>query len=284
MAEPRLSLVTCCKGRLQYLKRSLPTLVAQEESEVIVVDYDCPDNTKEWVATHFPEVRLVAVTNEPYFNLSRARNVGARHSRARWLAFCDVDQLLASSFASQILAMVSPGTYLRTLHDTQWGPRKQGVPLACEAKLFWAIGGYDDAFRGWGVEDRELVDRLERSGLREVVGSASLVETIRHSNEERRRYYEHEIELSLAINFYYRQIKHRYFQTRGRWFTDEQRYSTYSNVEQAVLDSLAQPESDTIFDIAVVGSDPLWVARLSASNVRSFLETKCRTLAGLTIT
>ena len=284
MSEPRLSLITCCKGRLQYLKRSLPTLIAQKESEVVVVDYDCPDNTKEWVATHFPEARLVAVTDEPYFNLSRARNIGARHGCAPWLVFCDSDQLLAPSFSSRVLAMVGPGTYLRTLHPTQWGPRRQGVPLACEAKLFWEIGGYDDAFNGWGVEDRELVDRLDRSGLREVVGSETLVETIRHSNEERSRYYEHKIELSMAINFYYRQIKHRYFETAGHWLTDEQRYSTYSKVEQAILDSLAKPDSDATFDIPIVGSDPPWAARVSASNVRHFLETKSKVLAGLTMT
>lgn len=283
MAEPRLSLVTCCKGRLQYLKRSLPTFIAQEAAEVIVVDYDCPDNTKEWVATHFPEVRLVTATDEPYFNLSRARNMGARHGRAPWLVFCDADQLLAPSFSSQVLELIGPMTYLRTLHDTQWGPRRQGVPLACEAKLFWEIGGYDDALHGWGVEDREFVDRLDRSGLREVVGSAALVETIRHSNEERSKYYEHEIELSMAINFYYRRIKHRYFETVGHWFTDEQRYSTYGKIEQAVLHSLAAPESEAIFDIPVVGSDPPWTARLSASNVRDFLETKCKALAGLTM-
>ena len=58
MAAPRLSIVTCCKGRLEFLKRALPTFVAQSDSEVIVVDYDCPDGTKDWVAAHFPDVRV----------------------------------------------------------------------------------------------------------------------------------------------------------------------------------------------------------------------------------
>src|SRR5260370_11681104 len=43
MVHPRLSVVVPCKGRLQHLRRSLPTFVAQPDSEVIVVDYDCPD-------------------------------------------------------------------------------------------------------------------------------------------------------------------------------------------------------------------------------------------------
>jgi predicted glycosyltransferase involved in capsule biosynthesis len=256
----------------------LPTFVAQQDSEVIVVDYDCPDRTKEWVAAHFPQVRLVTVTEQPYFNLSRARNVGAKQGSASSLVFCDADQLLAPSFSSRVLTMIGPGTYLRTLHDMRWGP------VACEAKAFWALGGYDDAFQGWGVEDRDLIERFDRSGLREVVESAPLVESIRHNNEERSAHYKYKIELSMAINHYYRRIKHRYFETVGRWFTDEQRHSTYGKVEQAILASLAEPESDAIFDIPIVASDPPWTARISAANVRDFLEIKCKALAGIAMT
>jgi glycosyltransferase involved in cell wall biosynthesis len=272
MAEPRLSIVTCCKGRLEYLTRALPTLVAQSESEVIVVDYDCPDGTKDWVAAHFPAVRVAVISEEPLFNLSRARNAGARLARAPWLAFCDADQLLAPSFASESLARLVPGTYLRTLRDTPSGPSKQGVPLICETAIFQAVGGYDDAFRGWGPEDREFIDRLDRSGIREVLGAATLVETLRHDNAARSSYYEHRIEVSMVINHHYARIKQRYFDTRGQWFTDEQRHSTYRQVEEAVLAALAQPESGATFDIRIEASVPSWTARLTAPAVRHFHE------------
>ena len=117
MTAPGLSIVTCCKGRLEHLKRALPTFVAQAESEVIVVDYDCPDRTGDWVAAHFPAVRVAKVAEAPIFNISRARNVGAGLARAPWLAFCDADNLLAPSFASEILARIVPGMYLRTLPE-----------------------------------------------------------------------------------------------------------------------------------------------------------------------
>ena len=119
MAEPRLSIVTCCKGRLRHLKQALPTLVAQAESEVIVVDYDCPDKTREWVAAQFPGVHVVTVTDAPHFNLSRARNIGAAHARAPWLVICDADDVLAPSFSSELLRLTASGTYQRTLRNTQ---------------------------------------------------------------------------------------------------------------------------------------------------------------------
>jgi hypothetical protein len=42
---PRLSIVTTCKGRLHHLRRSLPGFLAQPDTQVIVVDYDCPEDT-----------------------------------------------------------------------------------------------------------------------------------------------------------------------------------------------------------------------------------------------
>ena len=279
MAAPRLSIVTCCKGRLEYLQRALPTFVEQSESEVIVVDYDCPEGTKDWVAAHFPAVRVTTVGDAPIFNLSRARNAGATLARASWLVFCDADQLLTPSFASQLLARMVPGTYLRTLRDTPFGSLKQGVPLACEAATFWAVGGYDDAFRGWGPEDREFIDRLDRSGIREVLGAANMVETLQHSNAVRSSFYEHAIELSAVINHHYARIKQRYFETRGQWFTDTQRHSTYRMVEQAVLASLAEPQSNAVFDIQIADSTPPWTARLTAPPVRNFHKIRTEALS-----
>jgi glycosyltransferase involved in cell wall biosynthesis len=282
MNPPKLSIVVPCKGRLQYLRRSLPTFIEQSESEVIVVDGDCPDKTGGWVTTNFPAVRVVALTGAPYFNLSRARNVGAREARASWILFCDADNLLASSYSAELFSRVSPGSFLRTLRETRFGIRTHNVPLACETHTFWSLGGFDDAFQGWGVEDREFVDRLTRSGIREVLFPAHLVATLPHGNAERSGFYEHEMEVSMAINNYYCQIKQRYFETTGRWFSDEQRHSTYEAVERAVLESLAGRESDTIFDVPVAGSSPPWTARLTARSVRQFRDTQCEFLARLT--
>jgi glycosyltransferase involved in cell wall biosynthesis len=268
MTAPKLSIVTCCKGRLKYLKQALPTFVAQAESEVVVVDYDCPEGTEEWVAANFPQVRLVAVTGAPVFNASRARNLGADHARAPWLLFCDADDLLSPSFASDVLKLAEPGTYQRTLRRNKPGP----MPLACETTTFGALGGYDDAMQGWGLEDVELITRLGLSGVREVIGSAAVVENLWHSRAEVIRYYEHKVEVSLAMNYYYCFIKGRYFQTSGRWFNDEQRHSMYGSVQQAVLASLADPGRDATYDIPLVASAPPWSARLKASDVRSFFQ------------
>ncbi len=44
-AKPKFSIITTCKGRLEHLKQTLPAMLAQKDSEVIVVDYSCPHGT-----------------------------------------------------------------------------------------------------------------------------------------------------------------------------------------------------------------------------------------------
>jgi glycosyltransferase involved in cell wall biosynthesis len=274
MPTPGLSIITCCKGRLEHLKHTLPTLVCQRESEVIVVDYDCPDQTQDWVAAHFSTVRVVKVSQAPIFNLSRARNIGAGIAHAPWLAFCDADNPLGPSFASGVLVRMVPGTYLRTFRSTPSGPTKRSTPLVCEAAVFQAVGGYDDALRGWGSEDRELVYRLKQYGLRELTDPPVFVETLPHSNALRSTYYEHKTDVSAVINQQYWAIKRSYFETRHRWLTDSQRYSTYRAVEQAVLASLAEADGDATFDIQIAGSNPPWITRLTARDIRNLHRTK----------
>ena len=274
MTSPTFTIVTTCKGRLEYLKHSLPTFVQQPEAEVVVVDYDCPDGTKDWVAAHFPGVKVAVVANEPYFNMSRARNIGARLATAPWLCFCDADQLLAPSFCSMLASGLAPGTYLRTSRNLPSGPQTQPFPLACETATYWAIGGHDDAFRGWAAEDKEFIDRLNRSGKREILLTAELVETLQHSDTERSSFYEHDMDMSSLISLYYARIKQRYFETVGRWFTDEQRYSTYSQVERAVIASIAEPESEATFDIRIDAGTSPWTARLTAQDMRTYFKIR----------
>jgi len=270
MTGQSFSIITYCKGRLEHLKRALPTFVAQNDAEVIVVDYDCPDRAKDWLASNMPAVRVAAVTDAPIFNLSRARNIAAPLARAPWLVFCDADQLLAPSFASETRKLLAPDVFLRPEEDTPEGSRKIQFPLICAAAAFQSCGGFDDAFRGWGGADREFLRRLVRLGLRDVTYPMALVETLQHTNAARSSHYEHSIDTSVVINHHYARIKERYFETRGRWFTDEQRHATYGRVERVVLAAIADRQSDTVFDIEIAGSAPPWTARLSAATVRKY--------------
>jgi glycosyltransferase involved in cell wall biosynthesis len=108
---PKFSIVTTCKGRLGDLRQSLPTFLAQNGGEVIVVDYDCPDGTRTYVAEHYPEVRIVAVDNKPIFNVSHARNVGAAQALGKFLVFLDADMLIGANFLDYLTTHMEDGSF-----------------------------------------------------------------------------------------------------------------------------------------------------------------------------
>jgi tetratricopeptide (TPR) repeat protein len=96
------SLVTTCKGRLAYLKDSLPTWARLHHGdfEIVVVDYDCPDGTADWVRRHRAHllkrsgadaIQVVKVPDRPRFNLNDARNHGIAAARGTWIITIDSD-------------------------------------------------------------------------------------------------------------------------------------------------------------------------------------------------
>jgi glycosyltransferase involved in cell wall biosynthesis len=106
-----ISAITTCKGRLEHLKQSLPALMATG-MEVIVVDYDCPDQAGAWVQANWPQARVVAVSDRPRFNRSAARNLGAAAATGEWLVFLDSDAIAAPAFVSAVEPLLKAGVFL----------------------------------------------------------------------------------------------------------------------------------------------------------------------------
>ncbi len=199
-----LCYITTCKGRLGHLQQTLPRVAGQPGVSCVVVDYACPDNAADWVAANFPQVAVVRVTGDPGFHLARARNLGAQAADAPWLAFFDADILWSREFAGTVIPGLQKGHFYRAQPVTPqtWGS------VICHRQDFDAIGGYDEAFRGWGGEDDDLLARLAMLGRVPAGFSAALVDEIPHDEESRVRF--HEVKdraLQRRINTLYSQAK-----------------------------------------------------------------------------
>lgn len=199
--RPKLSFIVPCKGRLKHLQATLPLLSAQPGAEVLVVDYDCPEGTKEWVSAHYPAVRVVHAQNRPQLNLSHARNLGGQHASGEWLSFLDADALPKGELLPLIETMLRPGTF--GLFSADW----PGLPV-CRAEDFRSIHGYDETFQGWGCADNDLLLRLAALGRECVMLPASTIEIMPHEDHLRMAHYALDDKwLSLRINGMYLQIK-----------------------------------------------------------------------------
>lgn len=197
-----VSIITTCKGRLHYLLQALPEMVRQQTAEVIVVDFDCPQDTADVVQAKFPGVRTIKIDDRPVMNLSEARNIGAANANGDVLAFIDCDIVLANDFLDALNGW-SARTYgefvgINDIRGTCVVPR--------DAFLF--VGGYDEVITAYGAEDLDLYTRLRLVGLERIVLSNKLIaRALENTPEERVRYHDIGRKLSFARGRAYRELK-----------------------------------------------------------------------------
>ncbi|MCB1543045.1 MAG: glycosyltransferase family 2 protein, partial [Rhodoblastus sp.] len=104
-AAPRLSLLCCTVGRTDKLDRLLASLARQtfRDFELVVVDQNEPGALDPVLAPYLERLDIRHVRSER--GLSRARNVGLSHCRAKIVAFPDDDCWYPDALAEQIVAL-----------------------------------------------------------------------------------------------------------------------------------------------------------------------------------
>ena len=160
-------------GRLEFLKQSLPTIVAQPHSSCVVVDYSCPERAGDWVRKSYPEVKVVSVEGQTRFNLSAARNAGLAAASGPWICYFDCDVLFAPSFVETVGGQLAAGCYYHPAPRTDMG--LWGTILVARDAID-RVGGYDEIYQGWGDDDIDFVTALE---FAEQQGHRWVTETLR---------------------------------------------------------------------------------------------------------
>lgn len=192
----KLSFVVTCMDRLEFLKQTLPTVMAQPDCEYVLVDWSCPAGSGQWAKSVYPRIVLVEVPGQKYFNLPEARNAGYRAATSEKLCFIDADMLMKPGFADVIDEMLKPGTWMQCQNYSCFG---FAGAIACYKKDCETIGGFDAKIEGWAPEDVDFKQRLTRHGLEMRWFPAKYIEHIHHSSDIRTKYYEEKnTDLSVA--------------------------------------------------------------------------------------
>lgn len=102
----RCSVVIATYNRLDVLRRSVASVLAQDEPdfELIIVD-DSTDGTREWLAT-LTDPRIRIILPERRRGVSAARNLGLAAARAPVVAFLDSDDAYYPQRLSRALAVM----------------------------------------------------------------------------------------------------------------------------------------------------------------------------------
>lgn len=191
-----LTAVIASKGRTKNLAHCVASaLSCNPMPKIIVVDFGnaTPLST---VLPDVPQLRIIRVNRDTeLFNKPRALNIGIKSVDTKYLCITDADQVFGSNFFGVVYAeleniprcivfsktyflpeapkLLTPekvrGMYKRLLALAKNGggkPRGYGCCHGSLTSWFLKVHGYDEAYVGWGAEDRDLEVRAGFDGLK----------------------------------------------------------------------------------------------------------------------
>ncbi len=185
-SEPLISVILPARNEELLVAGALRSIAEQqlpmEQVEALVVDNGSTDGTGRAVDESRAAGRLhVELLEEPSPGIARAKNLGARHARGRYLVFMDADSRMSPGLLPLIVQRAADGERSASIRivadggDTldraffglmEWGKRLFGIRANMswmERSLFEQLGGFDERLHQ--AEDLDLLVRARREGV-----------------------------------------------------------------------------------------------------------------------
>ena len=219
MSIANVSQITPVKGRYEDVLKNIKHWFDSGVGEVIIVDYDCPDTTAEKLMkskyAKNPRLKIVAVSPEmagPFYNHSRARNIGAQAARFEYMLFLNADSYVSPEFISRIsytdddtdetngqedtvkpdvYGFVSPKGLKKVVSEfTLPDSYSTDSQLAIRNAAFHKVNGFAEENPGWAAETYDIIYRIIKSGGKyKYLGGTNLAIKCRpHNDQVRYRY------------------------------------------------------------------------------------------------
>lgn len=195
-----ITAVTCCKGRRRHLEMTLP-FILEEFGSVIVVDWSCPENSGDFAQSL--GARVIRQAGEKFWNASKAQNLGAQFVTSEYVCFIDADTLLFSGAGDATRSLINESTMvLSPSIDGAEEPNLGGF-IAIDIEHFRSVGGYDERFYGWTCQDLMLRAKLRiELGLKAARLPAHCIGAIQHPNDMRKSFVKDPIEESFNAGYH----------------------------------------------------------------------------------
>ena len=208
---PAVSVIIPTYNRLWSLPGVIESVRCQTVSdfEIIIVDDGSADGTEQWVREHAPDARYIYIDN---VGVSRARNVGIKNSRGRYIAFLDSDDFFYPQKLKRQLEAMEGGA-VASYTDEVWirngrrvNPRqkhkKQGgdlffasLPLVIispssvmlRREIFDEVGYFDETMHA--CEDYDFFLRLTARHRVSFIPELLIVKTGGHPDQLSKKYW-----------------------------------------------------------------------------------------------
>jgi len=199
MIEDKVSIITRCMNRAHHLELSLDYMILQNwrPLEIIVVNYDSTDGLHEMLWDKYEWymgiglIKEIYVPNCPKFVPAHAQNVGIRHATGEWLFFMDADNVPKPHFIPHLMSRVRGQKMIFARPIPDYMHTDMAGQMLCRKEDIANIGGFlEDLRHGWGYEDGDIRDRLILYGCDLLEYNTTMVEMIKHGEEDRTGYME----------------------------------------------------------------------------------------------
>lgn len=119
--DPKVSVIVPTKNRAHYVSSAIQSVLDQtfRDFEIIVVDGASIDNTRE-VISKFDDERIRYIREKKDRGVSASRNIGIKHSRGKFIAFLDDDDLWMSSKLEKQLNLINKNLDIGAVSTGAW--------------------------------------------------------------------------------------------------------------------------------------------------------------------
>lgn len=190
MDKPLISIVFGYRNReLDRVKRCLDSLAQQtvKNFEVLFVDYGSDKNyaiKAEDLVSNYSFVRYIFTEARGHlWSRGKALNIGIKEAKGEWVFTNDLDMILPSNLLEKMSRHLADKSFYHLLSNNltasfdrwndideiplqEYNEGGRGILLIPRNELIM-IGGYDEFYHQWGVEDLDLYERLISHGLEE---------------------------------------------------------------------------------------------------------------------
>jgi glycosyltransferase involved in cell wall biosynthesis len=179
---------------IERVKRCLQSLKNQQiddDFEIIVADYGS-DTASQAIQTVCLELGIIYVyynSQRQFWSRAHAINVGIQKAKGQYLIVVDVDLIYPPYFAAVMQQKINESSFIQyqcyylpdkvsdydhlsfdNTHDYPVNSiAESGGLIAVPRRAMYEIGGFDEYFKVWGVEDMDLKKRLRKIGLTQKI-------------------------------------------------------------------------------------------------------------------
>jgi GT2 family glycosyltransferase len=195
----KISLCTVCMNRLPHLAKTLPVNIAENSDypnlEFVVLNYNSKDEMDDWMKTHMRKyistglVKYYRTTEPEFFRMAHSKNMCAKLATGDIICNMDADNYAGPGYANWVQKCFEEqgsDTLITTIRNDAIPYPDQAGKMCFSKDIFNAVNGYDESFLGYGMEDVDLINRLENAGAKRVfIEEEKYLRYIAHSDQER---------------------------------------------------------------------------------------------------